>query len=160
VGSATQGSRRVTFVITGLPSAEARARESERIVNWALRQFVERQLVTGGTELARAPVFMGAATTVGLAPAEDLTLLLPALTPPDMVAEITYTGPIMAPIAEGDTLGEMLVRLGDGDEAVEHRIPMLATEAVAQGGIATRLTTAGRAVMHQLLGPPPAPAGG
>ncbi len=155
VGSATQGNRRVTFVITGLPSAEARAREAERITTWALRQFVERQVVTGGTELARAPVFMGAAGDVGLAPAEDLTLLLPATGAPELTAEITYTGPFQAPIAAGDQLGEMVVRMGEGADATEHRIPMLATEAVAQGGIGTRLGTAVRDVLHRLIGPPP-----
>jgi D-alanyl-D-alanine carboxypeptidase (penicillin-binding protein 5/6) len=160
VGSATQGNRRVTFVITGLPSAEARAREAERIVTWALRQFVERQVVTGGTELARAPVFMGAATDVGMAPAEDLTLLLPALSAPPLSAEITYTGPVIAPIAAGDVLGEMTVRMGDGATAVVHRIPMLATEAVAQGGLGTRLGTATRAVLHRLIGPTPLAVGG
>jgi D-alanyl-D-alanine carboxypeptidase (penicillin-binding protein 5/6) len=160
VGSATQGNRRVTFVITGLPSAEARAREAERIVTWALRQFVERQVVTGGTELARAPVFMGAAADVGMAPAEDLTLLLPALSAPPLSAEITYTGPVIAPIAAGDVLGEMTVRMGDGATAVVHRIPMLATEAVAQGGLGTRLGTATRAVLHRLIGPTPLAVGG
>ncbi len=160
VGSATQGNRRVTFVITGLPSAEARAREAERIVTWGLRQFVERQVVTGGTELARAPVFLGAATDVGLAPAADLTLLLPATGAPDLTAEITYTGPFMAPIAAGDSLGEMVVRMGTGADAVEHRIPMLATEDVAQGGIGTRLGTATRDVLHRLIGPPPTLVGG
>lgn len=160
VGSAMQGNRRVTFVIAGLTSAEARAREAERIATWALRQFVERQVVTGGTELARAPVFMGGALDVGLAPAEDLTLLLPAASAPPLTAEITYTGPFMAPIAAGDTLGEMVVTLGEGDAAVQHRIPMLATEAVEQGGIGTRLGTATRAVLHRLIGPPPAALGG
>ena len=160
VGSATQGNRRVTFVITGLPSAEARAREAERITTWALRQFVERQVVHSGTELARAPVFMGAATNVGLAPAEDLTLLLPATSPPEITAEVTYIGPVMAPIAVGDTLGELVVRVGAGDDAIEHRIPMLATEAVAQGGIGTRLGTATRVLVHRLIGPPPSVVGG
>ncbi|WP_425450636.1 D-alanyl-D-alanine carboxypeptidase family protein [Roseicyclus mahoneyensis] len=160
VGSATQGNRRVTFVITGLASGEARAREAERIVTWGLRQFVERQVVTGGTELARAPVFLGAATDVGLAPAEDLTLLLPATGAPGLTAEVTYTGPFMAPIATGDQLGELVVRMGAGVDAVEHRIPMLATEDVAQGGIGTRLGAATRDVLHRLIGPPPTLVGG
>lgn len=160
VGSAEQGNRRVTFVLTGLPTAEARAREAERMATWALRQFVQRQVVTGGAELARVPVFMGTATDVGLAPAEDLSLLLPAIAAPPVTAEITYTGPIAAPVAEGDTLGELVVRLGDGASAVEHRVPLLATEAVAQGGIGTRLSTATRSVLHRLLGPPPSAVGG
>lgn len=160
VGSAVQGTRRVTFVITGLPSAEARAREAERITTWALRQFVERQVVTGGTEMARAPVFMGAAADVGMAPASDLTLLLPASGTPDLAAEITYTAPLPAPVSAGDQLGELVVRMGEGADAIEHRIPLLATEDVAQGGIGTRLGTATRDVLHRLIGPPPTLVGG
>jgi len=159
VGSAVQGDRRVTFVITGLPSAEARARESERIVTWAFRQFVERQVVEAGTELARAPVFLGSADSVGMAPAEDLTLLLPAIGEPPLAAEVSYSGPLSAPVAEGDRVGELLVRFGEGDDLIERRIPMLATDSVDQGGIMARLSTATRTVLHRLIGPPPAPAG-
>ncbi|MGR3467739.1 MAG: D-alanyl-D-alanine carboxypeptidase family protein, partial [Shimia sp.] len=67
VGSARQGDRRIIFAITGLETQQARAEESERIVNWAFRQFAERQVAEGGTELARASVFMGDATEVGVA---------------------------------------------------------------------------------------------
>jgi len=160
VGSAVQGTRRVTFVITGLPSSEARARESERILNWAFRQFVERQVVTQGTEMARVPVFMGASADVGIAPAEDLTLLLPVVSDVPLVAEMTYASPIAAPVAQGDVLGELVVRLGQGDQAAEHRIGLVATGSVAEGGLGIRLTTALRAVMDEVLGPPPVPAGG
>ncbi|MBF9060359.1 D-alanyl-D-alanine carboxypeptidase [Rhodobacterales bacterium HKCCSP123] len=160
VGSATQGGRRITFVITGLPSAEARAREAERITSWALRQFVERDVVEAGTEMARAPVFMGGAADVGLAPATDLTLLLPAVGEPVLSAEVTYTSPVLAPVAEGDELGTLRVVMGEGEATVEHVIPLLATEAVAQGGIMTRLGTAARAVLYEVLGPPPAAVGG
>jgi D-alanyl-D-alanine carboxypeptidase (penicillin-binding protein 5/6) len=160
VGSARHGERRVIFSISGLPSAAARAREAERITNWALRQFVERQVVAAGTELARAPVFMGAAGDVGLAAAEDLTLLLPAVGEAAITAEASFTGPVMAPVAEGDALGTLRVTLGDGADAVAHRIPLVATGAVAEGGLLTRLGTAARAVLYDILGPPPVPAGG
>jgi D-alanyl-D-alanine carboxypeptidase (penicillin-binding protein 5/6) len=100
-GSAMQGDRRVSFVITGLPSAEARATESERLVTWAFRQFVMRDLVEQGVELARAPVFMGAEESVGLAPAEGLEMLVPALLDPEISASATYTSPLPAPVSEG-----------------------------------------------------------
>jgi D-alanyl-D-alanine carboxypeptidase (penicillin-binding protein 5/6) len=158
VGSAVQGDRRVTFVVTGLPSSDARSRESERILNWAFRQFVERQVVTEGVELARAPVFMGGADSVGMAPAQDLTLLLPATGDAGISAEAIYTGPLAAPIAQGDQVGELLIQIGA--DGATHRLPLLATESVPQGGFGVRLSTATRAVMHRLLGPPPVPAGG
>ena len=161
VGSAVQGSRRVTFVITGLPSAEARARESERILNWAFRQFVNRQVVTEGHELARVPVFMGAGPDVGIAADRDLTLLVPVVGDAPLVAEMTYQTPMPAPIAKGDLLGEMVVRLGTGADMVEHKIPLVATQDIAQGGLAVRFETALRAVIEALRGAaPPVPAGG
>ena len=160
VGSAVQGTRRVTFVVTGLPSAEARARESERILNWAFRQFVERQVVTQGTEVARVPVFMGAGPDVAIAPAHDLSLLLPVVGEAPLSAEMTYLSPVIAPVAAGDTMGEMIVRLGEGDAMIEHRIPLLATADVPEGGLVVRLTTAMRAVLEQVFGQIPPPVGG
>ncbi len=59
VGSAQQGNRRIVFVVSGLPSEDARAQESERIVSWAFRQFVQREVADEGTVFAEAPVWMG-----------------------------------------------------------------------------------------------------
>ncbi len=72
------GDRRVIFVITGLASDKDRAEESEAIVNWAFRQFTEKTLVKSGTRVTAAPVWMGAADSVGLVPAADVRLLVPA----------------------------------------------------------------------------------
>ena len=149
VGSATQGDRRVTFVITGLGSAEARARESERIVNWAFRQFAEREVVTAGTRVAEAEVFLGDAPTVGMAAAESVTLLLPALLDSNLQAEAVHTGPIEAPIAQGQEIGELVIR-AEGVE--ERRVPLLATEAVGTAGLVPRLRTAFEEVMRMVFG--------
>ena len=62
MGSAHAGQPPGHLVITGLPSGRGRgARESERIVNWALAPVRRASAGHGaaGTELARAPVFMG-----------------------------------------------------------------------------------------------------
>ncbi len=48
VGSTVQGGRRLVFVISGLSSEAERAEESERIVNWAFRQFVQKTVVKAG----------------------------------------------------------------------------------------------------------------
>ena len=39
VGSAKRGDRRVIVVLSGLPSAKARAQESERLIEWAFREY-------------------------------------------------------------------------------------------------------------------------
>jgi D-alanyl-D-alanine carboxypeptidase (penicillin-binding protein 5/6) len=149
VGSGEQGTRRVTFGITGLDRGGARAREAERIVNWAFRQYAERELAAAGATIARAEVFMGAASTVGLAPEESVTRLVPALQGPEVEAEVVYRGPIAAPIAAGTPIAELLVRMEGFDD---RRIPLVATESVERGGIVIRMTTAARIILRDVLG--------
>lgn len=149
VGSAVQGGRRVTFVITGLDSQAARAEEAERLANWAFRQFAERRVVEAGTELARAEVFMGAASSVGLTAAEDVTMLVPALNRNGIEAEVIYEGPVTAPIEQGTPLGELVIRLEGFDE---RRVPLVAAESVEGGGLVVRLATAARMVLERVLG--------
>ena len=149
VGSAKQGDRRIIWVITGLDSAEARAEESVRIINWAFRQFAETDIATAGTQVVTADVWMGAAPTVGLTVPEDLTLLVPVLNQNSIDAEVVYTGPIEAPITAGQQLGELVIKL---DELPEKRIPLVAETDVARGGFGTRLRTAAM-VLWQKFGP-------
>ncbi|MEL6639694.1 MAG: D-alanyl-D-alanine carboxypeptidase family protein [Pseudomonadota bacterium] len=149
VGSAKQGDRRVIFVITGLDSREARAEESSKIINWAFRQFAEKDVAEAGTRIAAADVWMGDVPTVGMTVAEDFSLLVPVLNQGAVDAEVVYDGPIEAPIAAGQQLGELVINL---DDLPEKRIPLVAEADVARGGFATRMRTAAL-VLWQKFGP-------
>ncbi|MCC1494068.1 D-alanyl-D-alanine carboxypeptidase family protein [Cognatishimia sp. F0-27] len=147
VGSAKQGDRRVIFAITGLDTTRARAEESESIVNWAFRQFAEQQIVTAGTTIAEADIFLGQSDTVGLVAKDDLTLLLPVARPEGLKAEVVYTGPIEAPITEGQRLAELIIQ-PEGLE--ETRVPLYAAEAVQAGGFLDRMAVVSRAVLARI----------
>lgn len=149
VGSATQGTRRIVFVITGLESEDARREEAERIVNWAFRQFAERTVLKQGQELARADVWLGAERDVGLVAAEDETLLVSALAQDGLDARVIYETPVEAPIEEGQQLGELIVNLPDLPEV---RLPLVADRAVARGGFLPRLRTATEVLMQKIAG--------
>jgi D-alanyl-D-alanine carboxypeptidase (penicillin-binding protein 5/6) len=95
-GSAVRGDRRVVFVITGLATAEERAVEAERIVNWALRQFTVETVLDAGETVATAPVWLGTEGAVALAPAGDVTLLVPAAAHGALQAELAYDAPLAA----------------------------------------------------------------
>jgi serine-type D-Ala-D-Ala carboxypeptidase (penicillin-binding protein 5/6) len=153
VGSATQGGRRVIFAITGLPTEAARAEEAERIVSWAFRQFAEKTVAKAGIRIAEADVFMGDAQTVGLVPAEDLTLLVPALVQDKVQAEVVYKGPLMAPIEAGTPVAELIVHVPD---LPDHRVQLVAETAVAKAGFVTRLRTAAGALYGRYFGDAPA----
>jgi len=150
VGSALRGDRRVIFVITGLDSEQARAEESESIVNWAFRQFVERTFARTGQRLAEAEVWMGAAASVGLVPTEDLTLLVPALVQEGVTAEVIYNGPVAAPVTAGQPLAELVVHVPD---LPDRRFTLVAEADVARAGFMARMSTAAQALMRQVAGP-------
>jgi D-alanyl-D-alanine carboxypeptidase (penicillin-binding protein 5/6) len=134
--SARQGDRRVVFAYTGLDTSSARAREGEAIVNWAFRQFTQRSVAKAGEDVARVPVWMGDARTVGLTPEKDIDTLLPALGGDTVEAEVVYDGPVHAPVSQGDRLAELVLK---PEGLPETRVPLLASESVAQGGFLQRL---------------------
>lgn len=146
-GSAKQGDRRVVFVLSGLESAQARARESEAIVNWAFRQFAQKSVVKAGEEVARAPIWMGEADSVGLTPAEDVSTLMPVLGDGTLKAEVVFTGPVRAPVKKGDKIAE-LVFAPEG--LPETRVPLVASEDVAKGGFTARLRTVSGLLLTRL----------
>ncbi|MEJ8561041.1 D-alanyl-D-alanine carboxypeptidase family protein [Yoonia sp. GPGPB17] len=149
VGSAKQGDRRVIFVVTGLETRQERAEESSRIINWAFRQFAEKEVAEAGTRIASADVWMGELPSVGLTVAEDFSLLVPVLNQGEIEAQVVYDGPIEAPITAGQQVGELVITL---DELPEKRIPLVAEADVARGGFATRMRTAAL-VLWQKFGP-------
>lgn len=139
VGSAKQGDRRVIFVITGINSVQERAEEAEKIVNWAFRQFAQREIVDEGTVIAEADVWMGDVPTVGLSVAEEVTLLVPVANQNSLDAEVIYSGPLEAPIRAGQEVAELVISL---DDLPKHRVPLVATNDVARGGFNSRVRVA------------------
>jgi len=139
IGSAVQGERRVVIAISGLTSEKERAEESERLITWAFRQFTLKTVVKAGARLAEADVWMGDTTTVGLVSAHDVRRLLPAEVQGQINAEVVYTGPLIAPVAAGAEVAELVVHVPGLPDA---RVPLVAEAAVGKGGFLTRLGTA------------------
>lgn len=136
VGSAVQDGRRVVFVVTGLQSDAARAEESERIVNWAFRQFTMRTLVPAGENVVEAPVWLGSAPRVGLTTRDGVQVLVPAGAENQVKVEAVYDSPLPAPIEQGQQVGRLVVTLPGGREAVT---PLLAAGSVAEANFLGRL---------------------
>jgi D-alanyl-D-alanine carboxypeptidase (penicillin-binding protein 5/6) len=150
VGSAKQGDRRIIFVITGIETAQERAEEAERIVNWAFRQFTLREVARSGTHIAQAEVWRGEQPHVGLLLQEDLSLLVPSSGGSDINAEVVYNGPIQAPIAQGDAIAELVIHL---ENLPETRVPLVADASVASGGFSSRLRTAAGVLIERINAP-------
>lgn len=149
VGSAHQGSRRVVFVFSGLASPAERAEEAERIVTWAFRQFVEREVLPAGHQIAEAEVWMGNADTVPLVAPEAFSVLVPVMAQDGLSARVEYDGPITAPIAQGQEIARLVVDVPGLPDPFT--LPLVAGTAVAEGGFLPRLRTAAL-VLGETLG--------
>ncbi len=149
VGSAQQGGRRIVFVMSGIETEQSRTDESERITNWAFRQFTQRQLTEEGVILKKAEVWMGQTNMVGMATVEDVNILVPVLEKNNVTAKITYQGPLEAPVNAGDQIAELIVSIpGLGDRTY----PLVATETVPGGGFMVRVRTSALSLLRQLTG--------
>ena len=150
VGSAAQGDRRVTFVVSGIATERERAEESERIVNWAFRQFAEVRPFDGpGAPRLDAAVFMGEAETVPLAAEGGITILLPVTGRAPLTGEVTFDGPVVAPVAKGARLATLTMSYPGLPEV---DVPLVAAEDVARAGPVRRVQIAGARVAQDLLG--------
>jgi D-alanyl-D-alanine carboxypeptidase (penicillin-binding protein 5/6) len=146
VGSAKQGERRVIFVLSGLDSARDRAKQSEAIVNWSFRQFAKHKIANAETQIATAYVWMGAESKIGLVAGKPLEILRPVFGNRELKAQVTYRGPIPAPIKKGDVLAQLII---SSDGLPEQSIPLMAAQDVATGGIFERVLTSARVLIRR-----------
>jgi D-alanyl-D-alanine carboxypeptidase (penicillin-binding protein 5/6) len=132
--------------------AQERAEESERVVNWAFRQFVQKKVIDKDEEVARAKVWMGDHSEIRLVTAEDVSLLLPALERKVLSAEVVYRGPIEAPIAKGQEVAELVVALKDLPDT---HIALVSDRDVVKGGFLPRIRSAFSVLYRRVVGEAP-----
>jgi len=136
--SVVRGDRRIILVVSGLSSMKARATESERLVEWAFREFNDYKLFSAGDKVDDAEVWLGSEPKVGLTIGSDLTVTMPRRSRRDMKVTIDYDSPIPAPVKKGDRIAKLVVSAPDM-EPIER--PLFAAASVPQIGTFGRMAT-------------------
>jgi len=136
--SVVRGDRRVILVVGGLPSMKDRASESERLVEWAFREFNDYKLFRAGDKVDDAEVWLGSEPKVAMTVASDLVVTLPRRSRRDMKVSVDYDGPIPAPIKQGQQIGKVVVTAPD-IEPIER--PLFAAADVRPIGTFGRMAT-------------------
>jgi D-alanyl-D-alanine carboxypeptidase (penicillin-binding protein 5/6) len=136
LASVHRDTRRVVLVLGGLPTMRARAQESERLIEWAFREFNDYRLLSAGEKIDDAEVWLGTQAKVPLMIATDLVVTMPRKSRKDMKVTVAYDKPIAAPIEKGDQIGKVVVSAPDmaGVEA-----PLLAAAGVERMGALGRM---------------------
>jgi D-alanyl-D-alanine carboxypeptidase (penicillin-binding protein 5/6) len=135
VGTAVQNGLRLIVVINGLKTAQERATEGKRLLEWGFKGFETRLLFADGQAIGEAKLFGGAQGSVPLTGARMVSLLVPRGSTDRIIARIVYTGPVLAPVQQGQAIGKLRVWRGD-HLALE--LPLQAAEDVAVGNMTQR----------------------
>ena len=113
-GSAEQNGRRLIEVVAGLDSWNARVQESTRLIQWGFNAWQAKPLFQQGAKVGTAQVQMGSSNAVSLVAPRDLAATVPAgLSSGSIQTKIRYNGPLVAPIAKGQEVAQLVLTTGD-----------------------------------------------
>ena len=135
VGSAVQGGLRLIVVVNGLKTAKERAEDAKRLLEWGFRNFQSRILFAEGQTIGSAKVYGGAESYVPLKAKGEVRVMVPKNGDERLIARIVYTGPIPAPVATGQPVGELKVWRGD---KVILQTPLATAGSVKTGTLSQR----------------------
>ena len=136
--SLVRGDRRIVMVLGGLPTMKARAEESERLADWAFREFGNYRLFAAGETVDDAPVWLGSAARVPLTVKNDLLVTLSRKARKEMKVAVQYDSPLPAPVQKGETVGKILVSAPDIPAA---EVPLIAGAEIGRMDTAARIAT-------------------
>lgn len=136
VTSAIRDEMRLISVVMGTASANARANESQTLINYGFRFFETYKLYAGHEALNEARIWKGDVKTLPLGLKNDLFVTIPRRHYNDLKAEVDFDKKIVAPVKEGDALGNVNVSLA-GTVIVNK--PLVALKTVSKGGFVERL---------------------
>ena len=129
------GTRRLLSVVVGTASPEARANESQKLLNWGYAAFDVVKLFDAGQAISTAPVWKGATNTVKLGRPDALVLVVPRGQTGQVKTTVQRNDPLMAPINKGQTMATLKIQLG-GQPWQD--VPLQALEAVPSAGFLGR----------------------
>jgi serine-type D-Ala-D-Ala carboxypeptidase (penicillin-binding protein 5/6) len=135
VGSAVQNGLRLIVVVNGLRSEKERADEGKKLLEWGFHNFQSGLLFAEGQEIAQAKVYGGAKGHVPLVAPKAVRLMVPRGSRERILARVVYTGPVRAPVQQGQNVGALKVWRG---EYLVLEVPLRAAESVGTGSMPQR----------------------
>ncbi|KPQ28235.1 MAG: D-alanyl-D-alanine carboxypeptidase (penicillin-binding protein 5/6) [Marinobacter excellens HL-55] len=148
VASAKRDNTRLIAAVMGSSSAQVRAQEVQKMLNYGFRYYESARLFRAGQELIESKVWGGKSDQISVGLAEDVYVTIPRGSKDQLESQVDLDSVIKAPIKVGDELGRIQVTL-DGETVVDQ--PVLALTEVPQGGLIKRLWDAIKLFFVQLF---------
>ncbi len=127
------GKRRLLSVVLNTNSMEARANESQKLLNWGFQAFETVRLFEEGRPMATVPVWKGKANVVRLGAPGAVFVTVPRGDGAQLKTSLERTDPLVAPLEAGQAVGRLQVSNAAGTPVAE--VPLTVLDAVPQAGV-------------------------
>lgn len=131
------GKRRLLSVVMGTDSMQARANESQKLLNWGYAAFDAVRLFEAGKPVQTVPVWKGSLDEVRLGGADGAVYVAVPKGEGDRLRTVVErVDPLVAPLTQGQRVGALKVTTAGG--ALVATVPLVALEAVPEAGVLGR----------------------
>jgi D-alanyl-D-alanine carboxypeptidase (penicillin-binding protein 5/6) len=128
-------SRRLLSIVLGTASENARAQESQKLLNWGYTAFDAVKLFDANQPVVQAPVWKGRANQLPLGRPEPVVVSVPSGQAAKLRSEVARPDPLVAPFAKGQAVAKLKIYVG---EQLLAEKPLLALESVDESGVVGR----------------------
>ncbi len=136
VASAVRDDMRLISVVMGTEGANARAKASQALLNYAYRFYESHKLYSAGDVITSVPVWKANTDMVSLGLGSDFHITVPRGQYEKLEPVVEIDNKIIAPVANGSQTGMLNITLNN---EILASVPLLALEEVPEGGIVNRL---------------------
>lgn len=133
---AVPGTRRLLSIVLGTASENARANESQKLLNWGYTAFEAVKLFDANQAVVTPNVWKGRESTLRLGQAQPIVVAVPAGTAARLKTQVSRADPLVAPFSKGQVIGALKVSLDGQTPLVE--VPLVALDGVEQSGLLGR----------------------
>ncbi len=132
-GGSSGGPRRLLSVVLNTTSMEARANESQKLLNWGYQAFETVRLFETGKAVTTAPVWKGKTDQAQLGANGALFVTMPRGEGGKLLTKVERTDPLIAPLTQGQRVGTIKVTTAAGTAVTD--VPLVVLAPVEAAGI-------------------------
>lgn len=129
------GSRRLLSIVLGTASENARANESQKLLNWGYTAFEAVKLFDANQTVTEPAVWKGREKTLKLGRPQSIVVAVPAGAAGKLKTQVARPDPLVAPFAKGQAVGSLKITVNDQPLT---EVSLVALEAVEQAGVLGR----------------------
>jgi len=126
------GSRRLISIVLGAASENARANESQKLLNWGYTAFDAVKLFDANQAVETPAVWKGAQNSLKIGSTAPIVITVPSGSAGKVSTQVVRQDPLVAPFAKGQEVGKLKITVGD---QMVREVPLVALDDVPQAGL-------------------------